>query len=223
MKEMINKIFNEDCLETMRRIGDNSIDLILTDPPYGMDFRSNRRRLKYRKIHNDHNVDFIAPWIKEISRITKDDSHLYVFCSHHNIEIFKYEIQKYRNVKNIIIWEKNNSGMGDLQGDYAPKYEFIIFCSNGNKKLNGGRDSNIIKANITQNNFHPTEKPIDLMEYLIEKSTIAEDVVLDTFSGSGSTLVASKQKNRNFIGCEIDKEYFEIAKKRLSKIQMSLF
>lgn len=222
MENMINKVFNEDCLEGMKRIKDNSIDLLLTDIPYGMDFQSNHRKQKHKKIANDTNVNWFPDWIKEIDRIAKNEAHLYIFCNHHKIDFFKSEIQKYRKVKNILIWEKNNIGMGDLEGDYAPKYEMVMFCSNGTKKLNGRRDSNIIKANRTQNNLHPTEKPIDLMEYFIHKSSKENDLVLDTFAGSGSTLVASKNTKRNFIGFEIEEDYIKTIDNRLAQIQGSL-
>lgn len=223
MKDMINKVFNEDCLNGITRIDDKSIDLVLTDIPYGMDFQSNHRKQKHLKIQNDINVNWFPDWIKEIDRVSKDDAHLYIFCSHHKIDFFKSEIEKYRKVKNILIWEKNNTGMGDLFGDYAPKYEMILFCSNGDKKLNGGRDANIIKANRTQNNLHPTEKPVNLMEYFVSKSSNENDLVLDTFAGCGSTLVACKNTKRNFIGFEIEKTYIDTINKRLQSVQGSLF
>lgn len=188
-----------------------------------MNYQSNYKKEKHLKIQNDINVNWFPYWIKEIDRVSKDDAHLYIFCSHHKIDFFKSEIEKYRKVKNILIWEKNNTGMGDLFGDYAPKYEMILFCSNGDKKLNGGRDANIIKANRTQNNLHPTEKPVNLMEYFIEKSSEKNDLVLDTFAGSGSTLVACKNTNRNFIGFEIEETYINTINKRLQSVQGSLF
>lgn len=223
MKDKINKVHNQDCLIGMKQIDDKSCDLLLTDVPYGMEFQSNHRKTKHIKIHNDNNLDWLPSWMQEIDRIMKDDAHLYIFCSHHNIEIFKSEIQKYRRVKNILIWEKNNTGMGDLYGDYAPKYEFVLFCSNGNKKLKGGRDSNIIKANRTQNNLHPTEKPVNLMEYFICKSSDEDDIVVDTFAGSGATPVGAKNTKRNFIVFETEKQHCDTINKRLSKIQGSLF
>lgn len=219
----LNKVYNEDCLEAMKRMPDKSVDLVLTDIPYGMDFQSNHRKEKHLKIQNDIDVNWFPNWIKEIDRVSKDDAHLYIFCSHHKIDFFKSEIEKFRKVKNILIWEKNNTGMGDLFGDYAPKYEMVLFCSNGNKKLNGGRDANIIKANRTQNNLHPTEKPVNLMEYFISKSSNQDDLVLDTFAGSGSTLVACKNTNRNFIGFEIETFYIDTINKRLQSVQGSLF
>ena len=220
---MLNKVFNECGINGMSRIENNTIDLVLTDVPYGMSFQSNFRKEKHLEIQNDDNLDWLPEWIREVDRISKEDAHLYIFCSHHNIEVFKSEIQKYRKVKNILIWEKNNTGMGDLFGDYAPKYEFIIFCSNGKKKLNGGRDSNIIKASRTGNIHHGTEKPVDLMEFFICKSSEENDIVLDTFAGSGATLIGAKNTNRNYIGFEIELEHFETINKRLLKTQPSLF
>ena len=219
----LNKIYNEDCFEGIKRISNKSIDLVLTDIPYGMEFQSNFRNTKHLKIENDNTVDWFPDWIKQIDRVSKDDAHLYIFCSHHKVDYFKYHIEKYRKVKNILIWQKNNTGMGDLFGDYAPQYEMILFCSNGTKKLNGGRDSNIIKANRTQNNLHPTEKPVDLMEYFINKSSIENDIILDTFAGSGASLVGAKNTRRNFIGFEIEEKYIPIINKRLSQVQGSLF
>lgn len=223
MEDMINKVFNEDCFEGTKKLSDKSIDMLLTDIPYGMEFVSNRRDKKHLKIQNDDNVDWFPNWIKEIDRVMKEDAHLYIFCSHHKIEIVKAEIQKYRKVKNILIWEKNNHGSGDLLGDYAPKYEMIIFCSNGIKKLNGGRDSNIVKANKTGNKYHGTEKPIDLMEYFINKSSEIDDIILDTFAGSGSALIGAKNTRRKYIGWEIEKTHFDTINKRLSVTQGSLF
>lgn len=223
MQEMINKVFCEDCFEGTKRLQDKSIDMLLTDIPFGMGFQSNHRKEKHIKIANDDNINWFPDWIKEIDRVCKDDAHLYIFCSHHNVDVFKQEIQKYRKVKNILIWEKNNTGMGDLYGDYAPKYEMILFCSNGNKKLNGGRDSNIIKANKTGNNLHPTEKPVDLMEYFIHKSSEENEIILDTFAGSGATLIGAKNTRRNFIGWEIEETHYKTILKRLSAVQGSLF
>ena len=221
---MIN-LTNECNMLMMQRIKNKTIDLLLTDPPFGMNFQSNRRNLKHLKIKGDDNLDWFPAWIKEIKRIVKDDSHLYIFCSWHKVEVFKTEIEKHFNVKNILIWEKNNTGMGDLEGDFAPKYEMIIFCSNGTKKLKGKRDSNIIKAKKTGNEFHPTQKPVNLMEYLIEKSTNIGDLVMDCFSGSGSTAIGCYNTNRNFIGCELNKEFFYTSMERINNhvAQQKLF
>ena len=134
------------------------------------------------------------------------------------IDIFKQRIQEKFEIKNILIWIKNNTGMGDLYGDYAPKSEFIIYARKGKRKLNGRRDSNILYFNRTNNKLHPTEKPLDLCEFLINKSSNENNLILDSFIGSGTTALACKNLNRNFIGFENNEEYFKIAQKRLNLV-----
>lgn len=209
-------LLHGDCLELMKSIPDNSVDLVLADPPYGMNFVSNYRKEKYNKIQNDDSFFLSDELLKNIYRITKNNSHLYVFCSFHLIGEFKHALGKFFTVKNVIIWEKNNTSMGDLSGDYAPKYEMIIYCHKGRRTLNGGRDPNIIKYKRTGNKNHPTEKPVDLLEFLISKSSNEGETVLDFTMGSGSTGVAAKNLNRKFIGIEQDDKYFEIAKNRIN-------
>ena len=220
---VINNVNCIDWQDGIKQVLDNSIDLVVTDPPYGMKFQSNHRKVKHKSIQNDDNLDWLDGWAVELKRVCKDEAHLYVFCSWHNVDIFKQELGAHFKIKNILIWEKNNTGMGDLEGDYAPKYEMIIFCSNGIKKLNGGRDANILKAKRTGNENHPTEKPVNLISYLIEKSSNKGDLVLDTFAGSFSTAQACKQKERNFICFEIEEDYCKTAKNLLNGVSVSLF
>jgi len=220
---MKQEIINEDWQIAIQQLANNCVDLVVTDPPYGMEFQSNFRKTKHKSIQNDDNLDWLGGWVKELKRVCKDEAHLYIFCSWHNIDKFKAEVGAYFKVKNILIWEKNNTGMGDLEGDYAPKYEMILFCSNGQKKLNGGRDSNILKARRTGNEKHPTEKPINLISYLIEKSSNKGDLVLDTFGGSCGTAIASRQLERNCYCFEIEADYCKVARERLFATSLSLF
>ena len=212
---MQRKLMFGDCLEEMKNIPDGSVDLVLTDPPYGISFRSNYRKTKYKKIMNDENLEWVEAFLLEISRIARDNTAHYLFCSYHNIDYFKYQIGHHFNVKNILVWKKNNTSMGDLKGDFAPMVEFIIFFQKGRRLIEGKRTPNIFEFKKTGNKFHPTEKPVDLCEHLISKFSKPNQIVLDPFMGSGSTGVAAKNLNRNFIGIEKDKEYFEIAKKRI--------
>lgn len=209
------KLINDDCLKAMKDIPDNSIDMILSDPPYGMSFQSNYRKVKHKKIKNDDCLDWLEDFIKQIYRISKDNTAHYLFCSIHNIDIFKQEIEKFFKIKNILIWKKNNTGMGDLKGSFAPKYEMIIFFHKGRKLINGKRECDILEFNKTRNQLHPTEKPVDLLEYLIKKFSNENETCIDPFIGSGSTGVACNNLNRSFIGIEIDKDYFDIAEKRI--------
>lgn len=219
----MQKIINIDWETGIKEVANNSVDLVLTDPPYGMSYQSNRRKEKHKSIKNDTNLDWLGEWCEELKRVTKDEAHLYVFCSWHNVEVFKHFLGQHFNVKNILIWEKNNHGSGDLKGDYAPKYEMIIFCSNGLKKLKGGRDANVIKSPKTLNTFHSTEKPVDLLAYLIEKSTDKGDLVLDTFAGSCSTAIASRQTGRICICFEIEEDYCKHGTKLLLATSERMF
>jgi site-specific DNA-methyltransferase (adenine-specific) len=126
--------------------------------------------------------------------------------------------QKYFKLKNILIWVKNNTSMGDLYGSYAPKYEMILFGVKGKRKLIDGRDPDILTFKRTNNVFHPTQKPVDLLEYFIKKSSVKNDIILDPFMGSGSTGVACANTKRCFIGIEKDEQYFLTAKDRLREV-----
>ena len=219
----LNQINCIDWVEGIKAVENESVDLVVTDPPYGMSFQSNYRTIKHKAILNDDNLDWLPKWKAELKRVCKPEAHLYIFCSWHNVDIFKKELSEVFNVKNILIWRKNNTGMGDLEGDYAPQYEMIIFCSNGQKKLNGGRDSNVLDAKRTGNDNHPTEKPVNIIRYLIEKSSKPGDLVLDTFAGSFSTAKACKEIKRNFICFEIEESYCRTAKNLLEGVNASLF
>ncbi len=205
-----------DCLERMKEIPDGSVDMILTDPPYGMDFQSNHRKTKYAKIKGDSNLDWLGDWCSELYRVAADNTAHYIFCSFHHVDKFKQALEKQFKIKNVLIWEKNNTSMGDLKGDFAPKYEMIIFVHKGRRFINGKRDANILKFSKTKNELHPTQKPVDLLQYLTEKFSDEGQTILDPFMGSGSTGIAAKNLNRKFMGIEMDEGYFEIAKKRIN-------
>jgi site-specific DNA-methyltransferase (adenine-specific) len=221
--EIKNRVLNMDWRDAIKLVADASVDLVLTDPPYGMSYQSNSRTVKHKPIAGDDNLDWLGGWVQELRRVCKPEAHLYIFCSWHNIDVFKQTVGEHFNIKNILIWEKNGGGMGDLEGDYSPKYEMVLFCSNGEKKLNGGRDANILKSPRTKNDNHPTEKPTNLLSYLIRKSSKKGDVVLDTFAGSFSTAQACKSEGRDFICCEIEPEYCHRAETLLSGVSASLF
>ena len=103
---MVN-LYNGDCLEVMKDIPDKSVDMVLTDPPYLMNYQSNYRKSKYNKIENDkNNFDLIKKYFEECNRILKDNTAVYCFCSWHNVDFFKKEFEKQFKLKNIIVWEK---------------------------------------------------------------------------------------------------------------------
>lgn len=85
----LNEIVNMDWKEAIKQVSDKSIDLVVTDPPYGMKFQSNHRKVQHKSIQNDDNLDWLESWVIELKRVCKDEAHLYIFCSWHNIDLFK--------------------------------------------------------------------------------------------------------------------------------------
>jgi len=222
----INTIHLWDCLEIMKWIPDKSIDLILTDPPYWMSFVSSFRHehTKHKAIKNDDSLEWLDELLLEIKRVSKENAHQYIFCSMHHIDTFVSKIKQYLNYKNILVWEKNNTWMWDLEWDYAPKYEFCIFCNwDWTKKLNWWRDANIIKFAKTWNDLHPTQKPVDMFSYLIYKSTQPWDIILDCFGWSWTTAVACIELWRKYIVIEKDEDYCNIIHKRIRNTTPPLF
>ena len=215
------KLYQGDCLEVMDKLIKQNVkvDAIITDPPYGMDYRSNYRKEKYEKISNDNDLSFLDDFFQKCDKLLKDDTHIYCFCSWHHIDKFKIAFEKYFTLKNVIVWEKNNTSMGDLKGSYAPKHEFVLFGHKGRRLRNGKRFPDVLQANRTGNKLHPTQKPISLLQIFIEQSSDENEIILDPFMGSGSTGVAALNTNRKFIGIELDEKYFNIAKNRLENIK----
>lgn len=224
MKVENYKLYNGDCLEVMDRIKNDTIDLVITDPPYLMNYQSNRRKKEDRfdKIKNDKgNYILIQEYLQECYRIMKDNTAIYCFCSWHNIDFFKKEFEKCFKLKNIIVWNKNNHGTGDLKGSYAPRHEFILFGHKGRTLLREKRIADVIDcAKIPSKKLtHPTEKPQELLEIFIRQSSDEGDVIFDGFMGTGSCGVSARKLNRKFIGIELDKNYFNITKERIENMQ----
>ena len=153
-----------------------------------------------------------------------ENTHTYVFCNEYAISHFRGWLEEagFKN-KRTLVWVKNNHTSGDLLGDYANKTEFILYAQKGRRLLNGRRDTNVLEYSKVNTDRHPTEKPESLCTFLIEKSSNENDTVLDPFMGSGTTGVACKNLNRNFIGIELDPEYFKIAKERIDNTPETLF
>lgn len=213
------KLIHGDCLEKMKDIPDHSVDMILTDPPYLKAYSTGYRKDVKREtteILNDRVFDFDSVFA-EYKRIAKSDAHIYVFGCWQTGDYFKNTIEKYFKIKNHLIWVKNNWTAGDLFWTYGQSYEDIWFAMNGRKRLNGSRDRDCLfyPRVAGKQQLHLNQKPIELIEYLIQKSSVEGDVVLDTFMGSGTTGIACLNTNRHFIGIEMCDKYFEIATNRI--------
>lgn len=210
----------------MKSIPDESVDLVVADPPYLMSYKSQHRKDKTHDfcstIKNDNNEDVIIKSLQEIYRVLKPNSAMYMFCNSNKIDVFKQAIEEAGfKIKNIIVWIKNNWTMGDLKAQFGKQYEFIILANKGRKFFNGKRIADVwyFDKIANQKLIHQNQKPISLLKQCIEKHSNENDVVLDCFMGSGSTGVACKELNRRFIGIELEEKYFDIAKNRIKETE----
>lgn len=221
----MHKLLHGDCLELMKKIPDNSIDLIVTDPPYLIRYKTNYRKDKNHdfcsEILNDNNYDCISNYIKECYRILKNDTAMYMFCNCDRVDFFKQQLEQAGFIiKNMIIWVKNNWTAGDLKAQFGKQYEIIFLVNKGRKYFNGKRITDVWNFDRVagKNQLHQNQKPVDLLEQCILKHSNENDVVFDGFMGSGSTGVACFNTNRNFIGIELNEDYYNIAKNRIENL-----
>ncbi len=231
-----------DCLDFMREIPDGSVDLVVTDPPYPTTSRGNagnsggmlqKEINKKGKVFAFNDID-CTKYAPEFFRVLKDGSHCYVMTNHvnllHMLNTFtdlRTDEEKEKRKKpygfhfiKCLIWDKGNKIMGQY---YMSQYEYILFFRKGRGvRINKCGTSDILSVpnkktkDESGKNIHDTEKPVELMKILIENSSQPNGIVLDPFMGVGSTGVACINTNRNFIGFELDKQYFDIAAERLN-------
>lgn len=219
---------NENCIESFDTIQNDSISCIVTDPPYKMNHSTGGctnigMKNKWQgniKAGNtvmgfDLSIKF-SDWLPKIYRVLKPSGHCYIFCNDKNIQELLNESTKigFRE-SNILVWIKNNACPNRY---YMKNCEFILFLYKGAAKpINNMGDKAAMQVdNINgKNKLHPVQKPVELLQRLIINSTESNDIVLDPFMGSGSTGVACAETGRRFIGIEIDKDYFNIAKERI--------
>lgn len=225
-------LYNTDCMEMLKNVPNNSIDLIVTDPPYKCTPRGctgtmggywKSERAKKGLIFNYNNIS-CKKYLLEFYRILKEKTILYIMCNNVNLqEIINKGVKSGFIFVKCLIWEKGHKICGRY---YMNCFEYIVlFRQGGDRPINKCGTPDILKVPIKKlkgadgYNLHDTEKPVELMQILVENSSNPNDVVLDPFMGIGSTGIACVNTNRNFIGIEIDKTYFDIAKNRIEEIK----
>lgn len=161
------------------------------------------------------NIPEFSEWLPDIYRVLKPQSHCYLMINSRNLKELQIEAEKVGfKFCNLLVWVKNNQTPHKF---FCQRTEFILMLRKGRERyINDMGMSNVfVYPNILGNKYHPNEKPVELMRDLVINSTNEGDKVLDPFCGSGSTLLACKQTNRDYYGIEIDEKYYNIAKKRL--------
>ena len=214
-----------DCLDVMQDIPDGSVDMVCTDPPYGMNFQSNwsKNGPRHKKIEGDSAADF--RWLQDAFRLLKPDGGgLISFCDWNTSHRWREEIERAGFViKSQVIWDRLHHGMGDLKGAFAPQHDIVWYATKGRRIFVNGRPKSVIRhkrPSPADDHGHPTCKPVALMEELIRATDDGSgSVVLDPFLGSGTTGVAAANTGRRFIGIERDPDYFAIAQARIQKAQ----
>jgi DNA modification methylase len=248
MEDKLNKIIQADCLQYLKKLPDSSVDMILIDPPYGVNFKND--------FYND-NADFVKTesikWLQELFRVLKDNSHCYIFTGTKSLNLWLTNIENSGfEFKNIINVPSFCNGQY-LKNNFYYRTEHILFLSKGKAKdlnkvdfiktseawMNDKRNSKKQEYTYSYPNFwdfifvnekantkkilHPNQKNLKLLEILIKLSSNQNDIVLDCFAGSGSTALAAVNTKRNFLCCEQDAEYVKVANSRLLTLNDKLF
>ena len=227
------KIYNDDCLKQIKKIESNSINVILTDPPYNIaQYSTGNIKMKKRSdINNDvaeWDLKDISPndYIDEFKRILKPDGNIFIFNNYNLIGKWHETFDKEFDTFQFFIWHKTNPIPNIFRKGFLNSCEMIVCLWNKGHKWNFSNQKemhNFFETPICMGNErikdpkHPTQKPVKLLEHLISISSDEGDVIYDPFMGVASTGVAALNLNRKFIGCEIDKTYYEASKKRLKE------
>lgn len=221
----------------MRSMKKESVDIIVTDPPYSSGTRQATNRTasnipkrgeKWARAGVIWDTSFstfglsvfMNVFMNEAKRILKNGSHIYTFIDWRQYPLMTLSVEQAGLfVNNCLIWDK---GVYALGGNYRSQHEFIVFASRGNaRELNGHDLGNVLTAKRKSGGEHPTEKPVELLQTLLQYASNEGDTVFDPFMGSGSTGVAAVQTNRKFVGCEIEQKYFSLAESRINQAVLS--
>ena len=211
------EVRQQDALALLGSLEDKSVDLILTDPPYGISYQSNRRKVgKSAPIASDWEFD-PAVFLEEVTRVLKDGSVAYLFTRWDVYPDWFRAVPAELSVKNFILWVKDNHSAGDLKGNFGFKYEGIMMLVKGRHRLRGHRHSNVWNfARIPfRQQRHPAEKPVPLLQRAIEASTDKGALVVDPFCGSGSTAEAAFLLGRQALVGDVDKRWLRETLDRL--------
>lgn len=196
-------------IDAVERLMDGrKADLVFTDPPYGYKYESNHQNKHSMLLNDDVMLDFMPAAFA----VMFENSAAYICGSFQSISKWIDYVSEHLSYKNLIVWKKNNWSMGDLKGSFAGQHELIIFAHKGRVDLIGKRDPDVWSFDRVPPEIHPTQKPVEMIEYALSK--VKSGCVLDLFGGSGSTLIACEKTNRDCRMMELDPKYCDVIIKR---------
>ncbi len=206
----MNKLILADCLSALPKIADESVNLVLTDPPYLVNYQDRSGR----SIANDKTGEWLQPTFAELHRVLRPDSFCVSFYGWTKIDHFFAAWKKagFRVVGHIVF----NKGYASSSRFVRYQHESAFLLAKGNPALPENPIPDVLPWRYSGNKYHPTQKPLDAMKTLVEAFSKPGDLVLDPFAGSGTTCVAAYQAGRNYLGIELDPNYYAIASQRLA-------
>jgi DNA modification methylase len=220
------ELIHGDCNEVMKEMADESIDAIVTDPPYGLaDGEADRtieRGKRVEEFGEEWDKEFPTEWLEQAHRVLKPGCACVSFCDTKRVGILWRAMQKYGfNPLQVLFWHKTNSSM-NFRKNYRSCVETAVFARKAGKIAHwngGGVTENFVEGPRINPNIkiHPTEKPVYVLQWILRLVTDKDSVVLDPFAGSCSTAIACLNLGCKFIGIEMEKEYVSKAWKRITR------
>ena len=218
------QIYHGDCREILPLLG--PVDLVLTDPPYGVGYSTGYRqrvaRSSTRLAYDLATSPLLNDTAALIGPLLNDTAAIYWFCAPERLDAVLPIVRTLGDVPNVLCWDKGNCTAGDLATTYGQQWEAIIYARRSHVPLVGGRDRDVLRVSrgSTIDYQHPTQKPIPLLRYLMGRHEW--QMCLDPFMGSGTTLRAAKDLGRKCVGIEIEERFCEIAARRLQQSVLPL-
>jgi len=212
----LNKVYHGDCLEVMKDMENDSVDVTLTDIPYGVVNRSSNGLRDLDKGNADVFTLDMDEMLDEILRVTR--GQIIIFCGREQFSNIYEFFANEKGTTRSIVWEKTNPSPMNGQYVYLSGVEFAVwFKPRGRKVFNAHCKNTVLRHSNGTRKVHPTQKNIELFKELILDNSNEDEVIFDPFLGSGTTAVAAINTNRNFIGIEKEWEYCEIANERIKE------
>lgn len=215
------QVYLGDCRDILPMLGNESIDLLVTDPPYGKDYQSGTRTKQFDRMIGDDDAFWVPSALSMSGMCLRRNRHAYIFGP---AELEEFPLRHRAD----LVWDKMLHGSGDLASQWGSSHEKITFAIRAPDRAKANMDGGVVPARLRSGSIlrymrpnangvkrHPTEKPVALLRRLVESSSFPGDVVLDPFVGSGSTLVAAVAEGRRAIGIEIDHQYVKISVARV--------